>query len=473
MSPRLSLRPRPAAAGAGSALAVVFVFVVAAALALAPAPARANGAFPGSLRVFVPPGAPEQILLATNFGVISTADGGGRWEWLCEHGDGLLAGIYEMGPGPRPRLYAAGPVGFAVSEDSACSWKAHPEMQAATLTGIFADPGDADRVWVVARPRLAAPADGFGLYLSRDGGATFGPPRYQVPLGATIDSVESARSRPQRLYLTVSGGSLPRVEIVRSDDGGTTFTAVDVTAPSRGDQLRIAAVDPEDPERLYLRAQGFPDERLVISRDGGRTIADALVIERGRLTAFVRRAGGELVAGGISDTEGGRVHVSSDGGASFALRSTAIRPGALAERAGLLWASTDNLLDGFALARSADATTWEPVARYRDVVRTRTCPGSVRLDLTCSAACIQEVVRGVFDASACPTNLVPGPRPDAAPVAPADGGGGCGCHLGPGGRGSAGRSGAGGLLALALGALGGVGAARRRRRARVRPPRPR
>ena len=100
----------------------------------------ANGAFPGSLRVFAPAAAPEEILLATNFGIISTGNGGARWDWVCEHGDGLLAQIYEVGAGARPRLYAAGPIGLAVSEDGACSWTAHPEMQAAVVIGLFADP---------------------------------------------------------------------------------------------------------------------------------------------------------------------------------------------------------------------------------------------------------------------------------------------------------------------------------------------
>jgi hypothetical protein len=408
------------------------IFWLAMGMLVWTAKAQANGAFPGSLRVFAPPGAPEEILLATNFGLISTANGGQRWDWVCEHGDALLAAIYEIGPGARPRLYAAGPIGLAISTDGACSWTAFPEMQAAVLTGLFADPADETRVWVVARPRQAPPGDGFGLYLSTDGGATFGEPRYRVPLGSTIDSVESARTRPQRLYLTVSrGGQPPRVEIVRSDDGGTTFTVFDLSAATRGDQLRIAAVDPVDPDRLYLRVQGFPDERLVLSRDGGQTVVDALVIPQGRLSSFVRRGDGSLVAGGISDARGGTVHVSTDGGSSFELRSTAIRPGALAEREGVLWASTDNIQDGFALARSRDAASWEPVARYADVAGTKACPERTLLPQTCAAACIQELVRGVFSEQTCGAST-PRPRPpDAGLPTPPTTGGGCGCHLAP------------------------------------------
>jgi photosystem II stability/assembly factor-like uncharacterized protein len=427
---RLTPRSRPA--GFLRCPDPVLGSLLAALALLLPAPAaRANGAFPGSLRVFAPAGQPEALLLATNFGLISTSNGGRRWDWICEHGDALFASLYELGSGPAPRLYAAGPIGLAVSEDGACSWTAPEQLQAATVTGIFADPGAAGTVWVAARTRDAGPGEGWALYLSTDGGASFGPPRYRVPLGATIDSLESARSQPQRLYLTVSHGGQPaRVELVRSDDGGATFAAIDVSAATRGDQLRIAAVDPEDPARLYLRVLGFPDERLMISRDGGATLTDALVLARGRLSAFVRRADGSLVAGALSDTEGGSIHVSSDAGRSFQLRSTTIHPGALAERDGVLIASTDSLLDGFALARSVDAIGWEPIVRYQDVAGTRECSGGSRLAETCGATCIQQVVRGVFPPEACPGQAPrPVPVPDAGPIMLRSGGGGCACQL--------------------------------------------
>ncbi len=408
--------------------------LLAAALlaALPAAPARANGAFPGSLRVFAPPGQPDVILLATNFGVIDSSDGGRRWDWVCEHGDAQFASLYELETGPDPRLYAAGALGLAVSADRGCTWTAAPEMQAASITGLFADPAAAGRVWVVARTRDAAAGEGAGLYLSTDGGLTFGAAHYRVPLGSGIDSVEAARSRPDRLYLTVTHAGPPaRTEVVRSDDGGTTFTAIDLTASTAGDQLRIAAIDPQDPERLYLRVQSFPDERLAISRDGGQTIADALMVPRGRLASFVRRADGSLVAGTISDTRGPGVHVSTDGGATFERRSTAIHPGALAERDGVLYASTDNFLDGFALARSTDGREWEPLTRYTDVAGTRDCPAATRIAQTCAALCFDQVLRGVFAEATCGPFPSPPPPTDAA-IPPDDrrtGGGGCHCRV--------------------------------------------
>jgi MYXO-CTERM domain-containing protein len=404
------------------------LIVGALALTLPAGVVRANGAFPGSLRVFTPPG---EVLLATNFGLISSGDGA-RWDWVCEHGDALFASLYELESGENPRLYAAGVLGLAVSADRGCSWTASSEMVAASITGMFADPAASGRVWVVARTRNVGPGDGPGLYLSTDGGLSFGPPRYRVPLGSSIDSVESARSRPERLYLTVThAGSPARIEVVRSDDGAATFTTFDLSAATGGDQLRIAAVDPVDPDHLYLREQGFPDERLMISADGGQTLTEALLVPRGRLAAFVRRADGTLVAATLSDLNGPGIHLSRDGGRSFELRPSAIHAGALAEREGVLYASTDNFLDGFALARSSDGRDWEPLTRYGDVAGTRACPAGARIAQTCAALCIEQVVRGVFSEQTCGSVRLPTPPPDAGPpTAPAGtGGGGCGCRI--------------------------------------------
>jgi hypothetical protein len=257
------------------------------------------------------------------------------------------------------------------------------------------------------------------------------------------------------------------VEIVRSDDGGQTFTTFDVSAATGGDQLRIAAVDPVDPDRLYLREQGFPDERLMLSSDGGQTIREALTIPRGRLTAFLRRADGGLLAGGVADATGGSIHLSTDGGATFRQISTAIRPGALVERDGVVWASTDNLADGFAVARSADGATWEPVIRYADVAGIKSCSTRAPLAQTCSAACVQELVRGTFTEKTCGLPPPPEPRPDAGPAPTTGDGRGCGCRAAGAPAESAAPALAGGLLVLAWRRRRG---GQRRRRAR-RPTR--
>src|SRR5262245_46799821 len=75
--------PSPREAGRGSGrgvLATVAVLVIAA----APLVARANGAFPDSENILTPADRPQDILLVTNFGLVSSSDGGQTWLWSCE-----------------------------------------------------------------------------------------------------------------------------------------------------------------------------------------------------------------------------------------------------------------------------------------------------------------------------------------------------------------------------------------------------
>lgn len=74
--------------------------------------ARANGAFPDSLRIFAPADRPAEIILATNFGLIMSKDDGATWDWVCEHGDGFLANLYQLAAGPSRRMFAVAPAGL-------------------------------------------------------------------------------------------------------------------------------------------------------------------------------------------------------------------------------------------------------------------------------------------------------------------------------------------------------------------------
>ena len=51
---------------------------------LAAGSARADGAFPDSGQVLLLPDRSNEIIVGTNFGLISTSDGGLSWEWTCE-----------------------------------------------------------------------------------------------------------------------------------------------------------------------------------------------------------------------------------------------------------------------------------------------------------------------------------------------------------------------------------------------------
>src|SRR6185369_8582440 len=86
------------------------------------APARADGAFPDSQRILVPEDRPDTIVLATNFGLVVSEDGGALWRYACETLDTSGGHLYSLGPAPDDRVYAISTSGVATSRDLGCSW---------------------------------------------------------------------------------------------------------------------------------------------------------------------------------------------------------------------------------------------------------------------------------------------------------------------------------------------------------------
>src|SRR5687768_36416 len=112
----------------------------------------ANGAFPDSDAVLLPADRPQQIVLATNFGLIISDDGGATWQWTCERAETAMGGLYTMGAPPDDRLYSLSPdVGLAMSSDGSCSWQRSGGVLADVVAGdYFPDPIDPTRVLAIA-----------------------------------------------------------------------------------------------------------------------------------------------------------------------------------------------------------------------------------------------------------------------------------------------------------------------------------
>jgi photosystem II stability/assembly factor-like uncharacterized protein len=395
------------------------------ALVLVSARAQADGAFPDSLGIFVPADRAADIVLATNFGLITTTDDGASWRWVCEHGAGTLASLYQRAAPPSQRVVAVAPAGLVVTDDAGCTWSLASDLSAqGTVTDAFADPIDPARVLA-----LAAFIDGdgqarTGLFVSSDGGTSFAPPSYVSSPDWTLVSVEAAASDPDRLYLTAHRaiGGTPGSHLLRSDDGGATWRETDITAVSADRVARIAAVDPVDPQKLYLRLTGT-DDAIAVSTDGGATLRLSLVVDT-QLTALLRRANGDILVSGLGLVDG-VLYRSTDGAASFATTQTTLRIRAMAERAGAIYVATDNVLDGFALGVSADdGLTFRPVLKFAQVAGTRMCEG---LASACDATCAMLVALGTFAASACQTTPGAADGGTAVGLPPDEG---CGCTVG-------------------------------------------
>jgi hypothetical protein len=403
--------------------------VALAVLALGPAPARANGAFPDALAILLPKDQPDKITLATNFGLVFTNDGGRTWEWTCEHDSSLGAILYQLAPPPRQSIHGVG-LDLVRSDDDGCSWKAATGRVAnGFLYDLFVDPGNGSRVLAVANPNDETPAH-VHVFESTDGGDTFPTDVYQAEPGVDISGVETPLTEPGTIYLTWASSKTNQLRsgIIRVQNAvGQSFDYQDALG---GDPLGIAAVDRQDPRKIFLRAYGTERDRLAISEDGGVTARVVLEANRS-LAGLVVRADGTVLAA-VRGLDSGTLFISRDGGKTFPTMLPGPRFRGLAERNGRLFAAADDASDGYALGTSDDeGRTWKPLMSYPDVVRIKSCPGTA-LPQACVGTCMRLAFLGTFHNAVCQAGGIADAAADAAPGPPPPKG--CGCRLGGRGR---------------------------------------
>jgi hypothetical protein len=455
------------------------VVIFLAAFFVAPRVAHANNGIPGSLGILLPLDKPLEIGLATTFGLILSDDGGTSWVWTCEQlSTTSMADVYTVGAPPTAvggigdRLYARSLVtGLAFSDDDSCGWQnAGGALGGQKISDFFTDPNDPLRVLAAASPSTdAGAATVASVYASTDGGAaTFAAtPIYSAPAGAAIVGIEIARSDPQVIYLTTytttSAGSDP--VLVRSSDGGQTWTPTDLTTSVGSGIVRILAVDPADSDLVYLRFTGAASESVVVTRDGGMTFATPLPIANGAVSAFARLASGTVLVGALVNLAGGGGgtmgvgYRSADKAMTFSPWTLNPQPHlvGLGERVtggqSTLYLSGKNYSDGWALAISTDeGLTVTPVMSYDQVARIKPCVQQLCLD-----TCNYEEMQAIWDPSVCTAGVDGGAR-DAGTKGPA---GSSGCHCAAaGGEQSAGE----GLTLLFTGMFFAGAAIFRRRR---------
>ncbi|HVE81887.1 MAG TPA: hypothetical protein VND93_03535 [Myxococcales bacterium] len=390
-----------------------------AALLLAPAAARADGAFPDATQVLLPEDAPHRVYLGTNFGVLVSDDDGLHWSLSCEAAIGTGGMFYQLG-WAQGQLFGATLDGVATSADGACGWTTSATQGFVAPSDVFADRAGR-RVFALARPPgPEGTTPPMALWISTDAAATFAP-LYQAPADAFLLGVESAQSRPVRVYTAeLQYDPAAHPYLLRSDDSGASWTRFDLK-PVVGEQaVRIAAVDPADPDRLFLRSSASnATDSLLISEDGGATVRVAKALSFS-MTAFLLRANGDL----LITTNLGEAWVSHDRGATFERHAWPHVRG-LGERDGLLYAATANTQDGFALATSDDGgRTWLPVMDLRHLCGVLACGA---LPSTCAEAWTTLSTTLGIKPDAC--DNLPARTPWVPP--PSSSCGGCGAAGGP------------------------------------------
>jgi MYXO-CTERM domain-containing protein len=330
----------------------------------APSPAVANGRFPNANLVVVGPGARSDVmLLQLTFGLAISRDQGRSWRWICEDS-------FAMPSGWDPPL-AIGEDGTAIlamldgmrTSPTTCAW-GHPTGDPNLPTLDLAH--DATGRTVVAG--VGTPGDPNGVYVSSDSGHTWTRGGFIDDL--FLDTVEVAPSTPSRVYVTGKiRGTM--AALYRSDDGGMRFREMtrDFTG---GSDAYLAAVDPTDPDVVYVRSFLGLETFLLKSTDGGARFT-RIGSTPDRMTGFALSDDGQTVWIGANDPTIG-IQRSERGGPFTRVRGS-IPVRCMRYHAGVLYVCANESTEGYALGCSSDGgDRIAPLFAMRAISGVALCP---------------------------------------------------------------------------------------------------
>jgi hypothetical protein len=367
-------------------------------IALVTRRAGANGAFPNSDSVHSPPDRMQEIVLATNFGLILSEDSGATWAWSCEQPASTNGFFYQIGAGPRHRFFGLASSTVIYSDDGSCGWSvARGALSETIAVDFFPDPTNADRVLALGL-RFGDAGAVYVVFQSTDGGATFDTVLYTADVGDVVTGVESAQSDAKTLYLTLSKGTAQLPTLARSADGGTTWVLNDLSSSIGKGKPWLMGVDPSDANKVFIRfIQPDNAEAVVVTEDGGVTATKGVVIPEGAIASFVRMTTGTVLVGALNSSSDPILLRSKDGGRTFDTLAMQPHLRGLSERAGIVYAAADNFADGFAVGRSTDeGSSWQRVLSYDGVTEVLSCVSNF-----CRDGCEMLARGGIFNSSTC------------------------------------------------------------------------
>jgi MYXO-CTERM domain-containing protein len=363
-----------------------------AAILLAAPSARANGRFPTAQQIAPSPTDPKLLALMATFGVEISQDQGANWDWACE-----LAVGYQSNENPVLGVMGNGAIlvgafeGLGISTDVGCSWSSTATGIADPVVDLVVEASDPHSAFVVSS-KYRDQDDAGATFVSRvwvthDDGAHF------AQVGADLDpeilpeTIDVAPSDATRVYVSgtrrIAGAQYG--VLLASSDGGKTFTEADFPfvgsdagSPDRAPY--IAAVDPTNPSRVYVRVQNIDGTRLLVSDDGLATTRQVWQA-KGDLLGFALSADGTKVyVGGPNDG----LHVTTRDALDF---GTQVWPGqvqCLAFQGARLLACS-NEVSGFVVGASTDdGATWAPLLHLACVRGPLACGPTSAVTVQCA-----------------------------------------------------------------------------------------
>ncbi len=291
--------------------------LTAALVCVAATTAHANGRMPGATGLAIHPDDGEQLLLGLTFGLALSRNGGASWAWMCEqqiegNGSNVDPSIVMTGNGTLVVVSLTNG-GVLVSRDDGCSFeRAMGPLQGHRGVDLTLDPGGSGRVLALMSRIVAIDERNRAIYRnfvahSQDHGGSW-EVLAELPDAMRVETLEVAPSDPNRIYVsgTDSGDPLQGI-IMRSDDGGLSWTRSTVELPFGSGSLFVSGIHPEDADTLWVRVPGLGDlngvlpARLWVSTDGGASFEQIADTGGGMLGFAVSPEGDRVAFGGPLD----------------------------------------------------------------------------------------------------------------------------------------------------------------------------
>jgi photosystem II stability/assembly factor-like uncharacterized protein len=428
----------------------------ALALCLASGSVHANGRMPGATALTLGAGDTERLVVRATYGIVTSRDGGKKWNWVCEQAVGVSG---EADPplavtGDGTLILVAPRGGLLTSKDEGCTWSPGPALfEGKKTVDLAGDPADPARVVVLASTVDTIDDHGLVSYANlvgetRNGGESF-EAFAALPSDFVGETLEVAPSDAKRVYVSGTANDDPLVGVVlRTKDGGATWSRFTLPLPQGSGSVFISAIDPKNPDRLWIRVPGRGDTfgffpaALLVSEDGGEHFTEVARTTRAMFGFALSPDGAELAYGGPFD---GLYVGPSDGSAFTKVSSLGVR--CLKWRSSGLYACASQPGDAFTLGLSPLAD-----GAFESLYDARTtCPEACPAGGNFARACESTwnvVGPGIGAPASCP---LPWSAPDAG-VSRADASVGGSTGVAP----DAGFTGANGGTAAATGGSGGV-----------------
>jgi hypothetical protein len=369
---------------------------------LATSSAAANGRYPNADMLIVDPGDANHLVLRTTFGTLVSNDAGHDWSWICEEAVGYTGdpALTVLASGDLLHAFQGSVV---VSAQAGCSYDVVPfESDGRFIVDVTLDAQDASHAWVLAS----------GFEGRRQASLIDATARTATPSLVAEDfvpsTVEVSRSRPQRLYVVGLDANF-EAALLASDDRGATW-ATHPIAPYAASPMYLSAVDPRDPDTLYVRVDDGPADHLIVSRDGGVTFMDVLTLP-GDMLGFALSPDGTRVAAGGPDVG---LHVANTSDLMFQPAASIKSLRCLTWAPSGLFACAQESLDNWTLALSADqGKSFAPLWHVQDLVPL-TCDPSTQTGTACPRAWLEIASR--IGAELVPGESEPPPAPAPSPA---------------------------------------------------------